>query len=174
MFGSTTLLSNGFTDAFVAKLMDVGNTSSFTWAQGAGGANFDGATALAISSQNAYLVGSFMSPSIAFGSTLLGNQTSTSAGFLAWLTDGTLLGNASASLQEPAVLYPNPAHNQVTLRRPTGAAREPLLLRDALGRSVRQYPPQIAAEAALDLHGLPAGLYMLHVGNRKGLRLEIE
>ncbi|GAB3857174.1 hypothetical protein GCM10028822_30450 [Hymenobacter terrigena] len=63
-----------------------------------------------------------------------------------------------------AQLYPNPAHGTATLRLPAGAPRQPLLLTDALGRTVRRYPAPAAAEAELDLHGLPAGTYVVRCG----------
>ena len=40
-------------------------------------------------------------------------------------------------------------------------APAPLTLTDAQGRTVRRYPAPAGAEAALDLSGLPAGLYLL-------------
>ena len=47
-FGATSLNSSGSSDLFVARLNDVGNTSSFAWAQQAGGLGLDNATTLAV------------------------------------------------------------------------------------------------------------------------------
>jgi len=63
-----------------------------------------------------------------------------------------------------AQLFPNPAHGTATLRLPAAAARQPLLLSDALGRLVRQYPAPAGPEAVLDLRGLPAGVYWVRCG----------
>jgi hypothetical protein len=56
------------------------------------------------------------------------------------------------------MLCPNPAHQTATLRLP--ASSTPTLL-DAQGHSVRRYSAIAAAEVALDLRELPAGLYLL-------------
>ena len=71
----------------------------------------------------------------------------------------------SAAKATPATqLFPNPAHGTATLRLPAGAARQPLALRDALGRLVRQFPAPAGSEAVLDLRGLPAGVYWVRCG----------
>jgi hypothetical protein len=69
-FGSTTVVNaqEYFDDIFVTKLVDAGNTSSFVWAQRAGGANNDIITALASSGSSVFAVGSFQSPTATFGS----------------------------------------------------------------------------------------------------------
>ena len=74
------------------------------------------------------------------------------------------LATTAAKVTPAAQLFPNPAHGTATLRLPAGAARQPLLLRDALGRLVRQYPAPAGAEAVLDLRGLPAGVYLVRCG----------
>ena len=85
---------------------------------------------------------------------------------------------AAISATRPAALaalslFPNPAHGSVTLRLQPGAAPAPLVLRDALGREVRRYPAPTAPAATLDLHGLPAGLYVLY-GAGGSQRLVVE
>ena len=47
------------------------------------------------------------------------------------------------------------------------------MLTDAVGRAVRRYPAPAGAEAALDLAGLPAGLYLLR-GAGPAKRLVVE
>lgn len=62
---------------------------------------------------------------------------------------------------EELTLYPNPTHETVHLHGPT-PLRGALTLSDALGRVVRTYRlAASAADAALSLAGLPAGLYLL-------------
>ena len=73
------------------------------------------------------------------------------------------LATTAAKATPVAQLFPNPAHGTATLRLPA-AARQPLLLTDALGRLVRQYPAPAGPEAVLDLRGLPAGVYVLRGG----------
>ncbi|WP_201987648.1 T9SS type A sorting domain-containing protein [Hymenobacter rubidus] len=74
------------------------------------------------------------------------------------------LATATSQKAAPAALFPNPAHGTATLRLPAGAPRLPLTLTDALGRVVRRYPAPATAEAALDLRGLPAGVYVVRCG----------
>ena len=94
-------------------------------------------------------------------------------GFLASLTDPSLTATTAALPQESARFFPNPAHRTAILRLPAGTAPAPLTLIDTLGRAVRRYPVPAGAEAALDLQGLPAGLYLLR-GTGPDQRLAVE
>ena len=74
-FGSTTLTNSGNgAEVFVAKLTDAGSTSSFGWAQRAGGASDDQAFALAVSGTDVYIAGSYSSSTAIFGSATLANS----------------------------------------------------------------------------------------------------
>ena len=85
-FGATTLVSAGGYDTFVAKLADAGPGASFTWAERAGGpAAFEGATGVAVSGANVYVVGVF-SGTAGFGATALVGAGSDDA-FVTKLTD---------------------------------------------------------------------------------------
>ena len=177
-FGSATLtnsVSTGTYDIFVAKLTDSGNAGSFAWAQRAGGTAQDGASVLALSGTSVYVAGTFEGPTAGFGATTLTNPTlNRPLGFLASLTDPTLTATTpTAGPREPASLFPNPARHTATLRWPAGTAPAPLTLTDALGRAVRRYPAPAGPEAALDLRGLPAGLYLLR-GAGPAQRLAVE
>ena len=91
--------------------------------------------------------------------------------FVARLAGAVPLATAAPhAVVPPLALYPNPAHGTATVALPAGLARQPLLLCDALGREVRRFarPAVGAAEAALDLRGLPAGLYLLRTGEATG------
>lgn len=81
--------TNGGDDLFLAKLTDVGATSSFTWAQQSGGASGSaGPTALAVSDANVYVVGS------SSGTTTFGNSTLASNGqFVVKLVEAGSTGN---------------------------------------------------------------------------------
>ena len=180
VFGTTTLANSGLgtTEVFVAKLVDVGNTGNFTWAQQAGGPDFDYVYALAVSGANVYVVGFIGNPTAVFGTTTLSNPGpgrlySIHLGFLASLTDPTLTPTTPSRALPPAQLYPNPARYAATLRLPAGTAPAPLTLTDALGRTVRRYPAPAGAEVTLDLRGLPAGLYLLR-GAGPAQRLQVE
>ncbi|GAB3872285.1 hypothetical protein GCM10028824_22500 [Hymenobacter segetis] len=163
-FGPTMLTNTNTvsSDVFVSKLTDVGNAGNFVWAQRAGGADYDEANALAVSGTSVYVAGFVQSLTASFGSITLPKPSSNNAlGFLATLTDPTLTATAAARTLTPEQLFPNPAHGTATLRLPAGTAPAPLTLTDALGRAVRRYPAPDGPEAALDLQGLPAGLYLL-------------
>ncbi|WP_201981491.1 T9SS type A sorting domain-containing protein [Hymenobacter rubidus] len=92
-FGPTTLTNAGpsnSSDVFLAKLIDAGATSSFAWAQRAGGTDIDYANALAISGNNVYLAGTFAGATAGFGSITLTNAgagAGTPDVFVAKLTD---------------------------------------------------------------------------------------
>ncbi|WP_201987327.1 T9SS type A sorting domain-containing protein [Hymenobacter rubidus] len=73
-FGSTTLVGTGARNGFVAKLTDAGASFSNTWAQrlsGSGGS--DGVLGLAVRGASVYAAGTFSSPSLTLGSTVLTN-----------------------------------------------------------------------------------------------------
>ena len=90
-----------------------------------------------------------------------------------------LFGTAMPAATHPAAALgfscaPNPATGTVQLHweagpRPTA----PLLLLDLLGREARRYPSPTNAETVLDLHGLPAGVYVLRAGAGTGQKLVI-
>ena len=178
-FGATSLANanpgtRGF-DVFVAKLTDAGPSGGFAWAQRAGGNSNEFTSSLAVSGTSVYVAGSFLGSTTAFGAiTLTVPPPSSRVGFLAALTDPTLTATTvAAGPREPAQLFPNPARRTATLHRPAGTPGAPLTLTDATGRAVRRYPAPAGPEAALDVEGLPAGLYLLR-GAGPALRLAVE
>jgi hypothetical protein len=178
-FGSAVLtntsVTTNFSDVFVAKLADAGSTGNFLWAQQAGSLGSDYASAIAVSGTNMYVVGAFDSPTASFGTISLNSPNSNPLGFLASLTDPTLTATTTGRPLISAQLFPNPAHGTATLRLPAGTTPASLTLTDALGRPVRRYPAPVSPEATLDLHGLPAGLYLLRgAGPAQHLVVELE
>ena len=178
-FGATTLTNSNSspvsTDVFVAKLTDAGGTGSFAWAQRAGGTGNDNARTVVVSGTSVHVAGSFYERTTAFGTIILTNPFPNfrALGFLASLTDPTLTATTAGRALAPASLFPNPARHTVALRLPAGTGPAPLTLTDAQGRTVRRYPAPAGPEAALDLGGLPAGLYLLR-GAGPALRLAVE
>ena len=83
-FGAATLTSAGDRDVFVAKWSQA--SATFVWAQRAGGAGSDGATAVAVSGTGVYVAGEFV------GAATFGARSIASFGlndaFTAKLTDG--------------------------------------------------------------------------------------
>ena len=97
-FGNVTLQNTGGTtgnDAFVAKLTDAGATASFTWAQKAGGTDYDECNALLVRGSSVYIAGNFTSSTAAFGALSLTNSGAARSSdiFVARLQDA---GNTSS------------------------------------------------------------------------------
>ena len=91
-FGSTTLVCDGYSDVFLAKIVDQGTPAAFGWAQRVGGNASDYLTGLVSSGNSVYLGGSIDSPAVPFGTTTLGN-TGGGVGYVAKLTDTGPAGN---------------------------------------------------------------------------------
>ncbi|QIL77528.1 T9SS type A sorting domain-containing protein [Hymenobacter sp. HDW8] len=104
-FGSLSLThaNAGTKDMFVVKLRDEGSSSSFVWAQQAGGGGEDIAEGLAVSGQSVYAVGSYTSAVAQFDGTSLTNtvaNTSISAdGFVVKITDAGTAGSFAWALR---------------------------------------------------------------------------
>ena len=165
-FGNTTLTSRT-SNVFVAKLTDAGATSSFNWAQRAGGTNNDGANALAISGTSVFITG-VVSPPASFGAIPITSVSANSVAFLASLTDPTLTATAASQSSLSFTLSPNPARTAATVQLPAvpGTTTATLTLLDALGRTVRTATlplPATGLRHELDLRGLVSGLYALQV-----------
>jgi len=170
-FGTSVLTNVGSVtfDVFVARLADAGATSSFAWAQRAGGANDDYAVALSISGQQLLVAGS-ATPPASFGSFAITGPSGSleRTAFLASLTDPTLTATAAAQGPLSFSLAPNPARTAITVQLPAqpGTPTATLTLRDALGRAVRTATvalPPAGLRHELDLTGLAPGLYAVQV-----------
>ena len=106
-------------DAFVAKYLDTSTgsmpaTSSVAngWATSGGGVGDDNGIGIAVSGQQVYAVGK-ATPPATFGSLSIGNPALTTTGFLARLTDATLVPlpvRVAAAAKVNFALYPNPAY----------------------------------------------------------------
>ncbi|WP_460609346.1 T9SS type A sorting domain-containing protein [Hymenobacter terrigena] len=79
IFDLNAVVSAGTANAFVAKLADAGTSSTFTWAQQAGGTATDAAAALAVSGPDVYVAGAFTSPAATFGAISLANSSGATA-----------------------------------------------------------------------------------------------
>ena len=109
--------------------------------------------ALAVGANNKVCAGGY------FGA--VGDGSKTSVGFAIYDPAAVSATRAAAAALP---LYPNPAHDHVTVKFLSGIAQTALTLIDALGREVRRYPTPTSNEATLDLRGLPAGVYVLRNG----------
>ncbi|WP_167856337.1 T9SS type A sorting domain-containing protein [Hymenobacter metallicola] len=82
--GSTTLITAGNRDIFVAKWSTA--TNSFLWARRAGGSGPDAVNAIAVSGTNVYVAGTFVGAAANFGATTLASAGGNDI-FVAKLTD---------------------------------------------------------------------------------------
>ena len=165
LFGSTALsaVSSTASDVFVAKLTDAGANSSFAWAQAAGGAQADYATALALTGTGILYVGGQTQPPAAFGSQSVASPFANSiTGFVASL-QATPTATASPAALAGLRLLPNPAHGRATVLLPAVGGMATLAILDALGRTIRTQAAATNAPAELDLTGLAPGLYAVRV-----------
>jgi hypothetical protein len=160
--GNTTLTSYGRYDGLLVKLLDAGSTGSIAWAQQAGGPNNDGLGSILLLNGSVY-VGGGMKYDMQFGRLALTAVEGSTNGFLASVTDATLLATASPAQQFPLQVFPNPARGVSTVRLPIGIMATSFVLNDALGRTVRcRFTPAAAlGTAELDLTGLAPGVYTL-------------
>ena len=165
LFGSTALsaASSTASDVFVAKLTDAGASSGFAWAQAAGGAQADYATALALTGTGILYVGGQTQPPAAFGSQSVASPFANSiTGFVASL-QATPTATASPAALAGLSLLPNPAHGRATVLLPAVGGIATLAILDALGRTIRTQAAATNAPAELDLTGLAPGLYAVRV-----------
>jgi hypothetical protein len=84
-FGTTTLPNQSYTNLYVAKLIDTGNSASFTWAL-RGGAGLPHGTGLAVSGNSLYVTGSFSGTGY-FGALTLSSTNNSTDAFLSKITD---------------------------------------------------------------------------------------
>ena len=100
-------------------------------------------------------------PGAAYGFAL----TTTTAPGRFWLNLAPAAGplaSASAALEAQVLAYPNPARGSFTVLRPLGAKVANALLMNALGQTVQALALP-TAETAVDVRGLPTGIYTLRL-----------
>lgn len=170
--GATTLTNAGAStyDVFVTRLSDLGTTGSFNWAQSAGGAQNDYAFALAVNGGNIYVGGYLSSVTATFGSRIVTNTTTSTAGYLASLMTQPLATTISETHLYTIQVFPNPTNlaTSAQVQIPASKTAAILVLSDALGRTVYTHPIKplnTSEQYNLNLAGLPAGLYMVRLYN---------
>ncbi len=114
--------------------------------------------------------------SVQVTTTCAGNTTSPTA----FVLYGAPLASRAAALTSEVTLFPNPAHATATLVLPAALRAAPVggQLYNALGQVVQSLAlPAGSGPATLDLHGLPAGGYLLRLTTAQGVigkRLMVE
>ncbi|MBD2723865.1 T9SS type A sorting domain-containing protein [Hymenobacter armeniacus] len=86
-FGNTTLAASGGADGFVAKLVDLGSTSVFDWAQKVAGSGNDYLTGIAVNGTSVYVSGLYPNAIMLGGISLTNANGSSQNAFVGKLTD---------------------------------------------------------------------------------------
>ncbi|MDO7884306.1 T9SS type A sorting domain-containing protein [Hymenobacter cheonanensis] len=166
-FGTASLThatNNYFSrDGFIAHLTDAGASPSFTWAKAMGGQGNDGIYAVALSGLTLFGAG-YISPAASFDTILIPASAGLQIGFLASLSDAPLLATTPGLPNPSFTLAPNPARAKTLVTR-QGYSSSILTVVDAVGRTVRTVPASLGA-VALDLTGLPPGVYVVRTANQ--------
>jgi len=158
---STTLINADNTgntfDIFLTKYDSLGNN---VWAQRAGGNNDDAPFWIDVDAYDVcYMTGYFRSPTIAFGSNVLTNGSTTFAYqnlFLARLVDPLSIKTLQNGDQVIS-LFPNPSSGIFHLSEVKGLTD--VLIYDSFGRLVKQETID-ASSSTIDLTGIANGIYL--------------
>ncbi len=163
-FGSTTLTNAGIYDIFVAKYDPLGNVS---WAKSVGGTNSDAARDICVDNLgNAYVTGSFQSPSITFGSMTLTN-TGVVDIFVAKLSSS--VGIEEHLTNEDFNVYPNPVSDNLTVETsaytPEGNC---LSIYTLIGEKIMEEKFS-SQNYSVDVSQLSEGIYIIEVKTKKNI-----
>ena len=179
-FGPTTypLATAGATTAFVARYLANG---TWPWVATAGGPANVAGLALALDPTGTYVYhGGQAAQSVQFGALPALMAAAGSSGTVYVARMGSVLATRPAALGGQAVqLWPNPATGTCAVRVPAlpGVPQVAATLLDGLGRAVRPFSLPSGTTTALNLAGVPAGLYVLRLAagaETTALRLAVE
>lgn len=163
-FGSTVLTTAGDQDVMVSKISPTG---AYLWAMQAGGTGNDEARSAWLRPNGTLtLAGSTLSSLAIFGNQGVAGNPNADAGFLAFLATGPL--SAASARSVPALtLWPNPARGGEAVRVSGLTTRQPVEVRDVLGRLVLVGPTPVAGAVELLLPaGLGSGVYFVRSGQQ--------
>ena len=157
-FGSYTLIKNGDINIFIVKYDPSGNV---IWAKSACGTNEDAAWSIASdASENAYVTGSFGSPTISFGQDTL-FLTGGSDVFLA-KSDGYNVGIDDLHNSANISVYPDPADENLVIEIKTGVLESSVSVINLEGQELIQQKVT-ESKISLDISSLPVGVYFVKV-----------
>jgi len=164
--GPQALTSTGQGSSFLVRLNANGQILLADRANGTG--RTIGYSVAVDNAGEVYLAGGF-ERTATFGTTTLNstvtNNPNPNTVFIA--KTGLLLGSRAAATAVPLDLFPNPAHNEVTLLVPVSfpASGRSLTLYNSLGQVVRQQtiPLMTPTRVELDLTGLASGIYSVQL-----------
>lgn len=161
-FGSTVLTTAGDQDVMVCKIDPAG---AYVWAIQAGGTGNDQATGVVLGTNGRLtLAGSTLSSLAIFGNQGIVGNPATDTGFVARLAVGPLATTAPRRLSA-LDLWPNPARAGELVHLEGLTTRQPVEVRDVLGRVVLVLPvPAAGAVEMLLPAGLGSGTYFMQAG----------
>lgn len=163
-FGGTILTTAGDQDVMVSKISPTG---AYLWAMQAGGTGNDKATSAWLRPNGSLtLAGSTLSSLAIFGNQGFTGNPAADTGFLASLAVGPL-SVASARSVPALTLWPNPARSGEAVQVSGLLTRQPVEVRDVLGRLVLVGPMPVAGAVELRLPaGLGSGVYFVRSGQQ--------
>lgn len=163
-FGNTVLTTAGDQDVFVCKIDAAG---TYVWALQAGGSGNDQATGVARDAAGGLvLAGSTLSSLAVFGTQGIAGDPNADTGFLTRLATGPLA--VTPAHGGPALtLWPNPARGGDVLHLTGLLTRQPVEVRDVLGRVVFVVPVPAAGTVEIPLPTtLGSGVYFAQAGQQ--------
>ncbi|QHJ08321.1 SBBP repeat-containing protein [Hymenobacter busanensis] len=175
-FGTTTLTGRGGTDVYVSKYS---STGALQWVAQAGGNGADQGRSISLDAAgNVYVTGTF-SGTAAFGGTSLPSAGGTDAYVAKLLSSVTATRPAQALPAGSLSVFPNPAHQQITLRFEAGLPAGQVTLVNTLGQQLGAWPYSGAQrDMPLPVGALAAGLYQVHytatTGQHSTTTLQVE
>jgi hypothetical protein len=162
-FGNTVLSTTGDQDVFICKIDAAG---AYVWAVQGGGSGNDQATGVVLDATGTLvLAGSTLSSLAIFGTQAIAGNPTADTGFLARLTNSGPLAVAPAHSEPELALWPNPARGGEVMYLTGLTTRQPVEVRDVLGRVVLIVPVPVSGAVELTLPaGLASGVYFARTG----------
>jgi len=170
VFGSTTLTNvnpgNG-SDIYVAKY---NNTGAAVWAKSIGGNDLDDSRGITSDpSGNIYLIGSYWSSSLTFGTTTLTNP---GGGFDIWIAKiNFYVGiNDISSFDNNILVYPNPFNSGAVIQLSKPLDNASLIIYNMMGQEVKRINVINEKEIILQRENLTTGLYYFNITDKGVLK----
>lgn len=160
---SDTLINSGGADIFIVKYSPSG---VFSWNQNFGGNNNDYTPSVQCDAAGRlFLGGSFMSPSVSFGSFIL----SSTGGYDAFIVkmDVSGVGIAEQNDLQTVLIFPNPTSNDLTVRPFYYFDNATLRLLNVMGELVLEEKTVSGISFTFDVAHLPTGVYFIEINSEK-------
>lgn len=158
LFGSTSVISKGGSDMFIAKYDATGNP---VWAGGAGNTHFDNGAAVALDASGDILAtGQYRDYMITFGTLQLLNSGITDIYVVKY---GGATGFENTKPQDELVFFPNPTSGKLMVQAPRAMQQVSVSIVNLMGETVQQFAGLDGQQFQLNVDQLPAGIYLVRV-----------